>query len=57
MVASLGLLKSLPQCLCWISSIFLVIESIEKCSDVSFYSVLDNEEVKFFIILKSLKCG
>jgi len=25
---------------------------IEKCSDVSFYSVLDVEEVKFFIILK-----
>jgi len=28
-------------------NIFLVIESIEKCSDVSFYSVLDVEEVKF----------
>ena len=57
MLVSLGLLKSLTRCLCWILSIFLVIESIQKHSDVSFHSVLYVEEVKIFIILKLLKCG
>ena len=55
MVASFGLLNSLSRCLCWISNIFLVIKSIKKCSVVSFYSVLDDEEVKFLRILKSLQ--
>jgi len=37
--------------LCWISSIDLDIQSIKKCLNVSFHSLLNVEEVKFFILL------
>ena len=52
MVASLKLVKSLAQCLCCISSVFLVIQSIEKCSSVSFHCFHNAEEVKSFVIVK-----
>ena len=53
MVASLRPVKSLAQCLCCISSIFLVIQSIEKCSSVSFHCLHNVEEAKSFILVKS----
>ena len=53
MVASLRLVKSLARCLCCISSVFLVIQSIEKCSSVSFHCFRNDEEVKSFVLVKS----
>ena len=55
MVASLRLVKSLAQCLWCISSVFLVIQSIEKCSSVSFHCLHNVEEVKIFRISKIAK--
>ena len=40
MVASLRLVKSLKRCLCCISSVFLVIQPIEKCSSVFRISII-----------------
>ena len=51
MVASLRLVKSLARCLCCISNVFLVIQSIEKCSSVSFHCLHNVEEVKSFVLL------
>jgi len=42
-----GMFGVLSQYLCWISSIYLVIQSIKKCLNVSFYSLLNVEEVEF----------
>ena len=53
MVASLRLVKSLARCLCCISSVFLVIQSIEKCSSVSFHCLPNVEEIKSFVLVKS----
>ena len=53
MVARLRFVKSLTRCLCCISSVFLVIQSIEKCSSVSFHCLQNVEEVKSFVLVKS----
>ena len=51
-MASLRLVKSFARCLCCISSVFLVIQSIEKCSSVSFHCLHNVEEVKSFVLVK-----
>jgi len=48
-----GLVKSLPQPLCYISSIVMVIQSTSRCSSISLYCLLNGKEVKYFILLKS----
>ena len=53
MVADLRLVKSLSRCLCCISSVFLVIQCIEKCLSASFHCLHNVEEVKSFALVKS----
>ena len=46
-MVSLRLVKSLVRCLCCISSVFLVIQSIERCSSVFFYCLINVEKASF----------